>query len=498
MDKTLKQLKEKLGIIKDLQHAAALLDWDQQTYMPPGSIEARSQQLSTLQSMAHDMFIDDSIGEWLDELNNHIDNLEEDDQALVRVTLREYNQQKRIPSSVIEELSKTTSMGISVWIEARKKNDFQMFLPHLKKIIDLNRKIADYLGYQNHPYDALLDQYEPGIITKDIDSLFEKLGNALAKLSQSFGDLGQFKNRFDGNYYPKEKQLMFGTHIIRELGYDLETGRIDQSAHPFTTSFTSKDVRITTRISESDFRPCFFGLVHEAGHGIYEQHIPFVFSRTPLGDAASLGFHESQSRFFENIIARNPSFWMKIYPDFLEAFPEARQAGNISDLVKYVNAVQPSLIRVEADEVTYNLHIVIRYQLEKELIKGTMSPEHLPEQWAELYQKYLNIKPDSDSNGVLQDIHWAAGIFGYFPTYTLGNLYSAHLLKMVEQEISPISQIIERGNYSALVDWFNTHLYSKGKKQLPTELLKHICRCELSEQPFLKYLEGKYSSINSM
>lgn len=492
------KLRERLGTIRDLQRAAAVLDWDQQTYMPSPGAPARARQISTLQTLAHEWFTAKETGKLLETLQKYQCDLNEEDRILVEVTSREFEKQIRIPSSLVEELSRITSETFHVWQKAKSDNVFSPIVPYWKEIFRLTREVADHLGYNDHPYDALIDQYEPGTSTKELTGILSPLVEKLRLFRERYTSLSEFSDRFSGVNYPAEAQLQLATRIIQALGFRMESGRIDLSAHPFTTSFDPADVRLTTRIHPEDFRPAFFGAIHEAGHGIYEQHLPAEHARDLLGDAASLGFHESQSRFFENMIGRNDSFWTLIYPLWKETFPEASVRGNLHDLIRYVNAVKPTLIRVEADEVTYNLHIIIRFLLEKDLVAGELQVEDLPEKWDELTEHLLGIRPSGVADGVLQDIHWSIGLIGYFPTYTLGNLISAQLKESLESDLGPLDRLIGSEKYQEIVRWMNEKVYRHGKKYLPADLIQRATGRPLSPEPFLRYIQNKYDRLSQL
>ena len=437
----MKELTERLETVADLKHVTALLDWDQQTNMPPKSISARAQQLSTIQKLTHEILISDKTGYLLDKLMPYKEQMSEVDRDYLTLLEEDYNREKKIPTKLVEQLSKETSEGIAAWGTARVDNDFKKFLPNFKKILSLLREIAEHISYEEHPYDAMLGQYERGMKSSDISSIFEKLAEKLLHILPGYSKLQENNSLLKRVNFSCKKQKAFSNMIIEDLGFNFDYGRLDESAHPFTTSFTSKDVRLTTRINENDFRTAFYGAIHECGHGIYEQNIPHIYARSPLGEAASFGFHESQSRFYENIIARSFAFW-KVYFDEWKTIFSIDENVKVEDIYKYINVVKPTLIRVEADEVTYNLHVIIRFEIEKLLFAGEVSPEELPEFWNEMYKKYLGISPTNCRDGVLQDIHWAAGLFGYFPTYTIGNLISVQLKNAIEKELLPLNDLI--------------------------------------------------------
>jgi carboxypeptidase Taq len=489
-------LRDHLAPIEDLKAAAAVLAWDQETCMPDGGAEARAQQLSTLQSMAHEQFVTDETGELLDRAAEATADAAplDDGAALVRVTRRDYERARRVPSSLVAELSQATSAAKQAWKKARTEDDFSLFAPHLEALVDLSVEKAEAIGYEDEPYDALLEEFEPGLATADVASTFETLREDLVPLVDEIADAPQLDNDVLHRSYPQARQKEFGEQVLADLGYDFDCGRQDVSAHPFTTSFAPGDVRITTRYDDEFLPTAFFSMIHEGGHALYEQGIPDALARTPLADGASLGVHESQSRFWENHVARSRPFWRHYFPPLQEAFPEALSDADLDAFYRAVNRVEPSLIRVEADEVTYNLHVMLRFELERGLIAGSVDVNELPERWNNAMDDYLGVTPDADANGVLQDVHWSMASFGYFPTYTLGTLMAAQLAEALREDV-PLDARLREGRFAPILDWLRTHVHRHGRKLTAPQLLERVTGQELSAEAWLAYAHDKFGAL---
>ena len=497
MSDPLSALRDHLAPIEDLKAAAAVLAWDQETFMPDGGAEARAQQLSTLQSMAHERFASDETGTLLDRAADALDTDDplDDDAALVRVTRRDYDRARRVPSSLVAELSQATSRAKQAWKKARTEDDFSVFAPHLETLVDLSVEKAEALGYDEEPYDALLEEYEPGLSTAEVASTFATLREDLVPLVDAIADAPQLDNDLLRRTYPKAQQKDFGEEVLADLGYDFDRGRQDVSAHPFTTSFSPDDVRITTRYDEQFFPSAFFSMIHEGGHALYEQGLDPDLARTPLGDGASLGIHESQARLWENHVGRSRPFWRHYFPKLRDAFPEALGDAAPEAFYRAINRVEPSLIRVEADEVTYNLHVMLRFELERGLIDGTVAVNDLPTLWNEAMGDYLGVVPETDANGVLQDVHWSMASFGYFPTYTLGTLTAAQLVEAIQDDLPDLDEQVATGNFDALLDWLRTHVHRHGRKLEAPALLERATGTDLSAAPWLRYAEDKFGAL---
>ncbi|WP_010241360.1 carboxypeptidase M32 [Clostridium arbusti] len=489
------ELKEYLKKLEYLKSAMALIQWDSVVNMPAKAIHYRSEILGYLSGESYNISTSNKIKEYVDFFSNKRD-LDDITKGTIEKISKEYDRNKKIPKKDYTEYIIAGSISSAAWDEAKRKSDFKIFQPHLEKMVNYNQKFADYWGFKKNRYDALLDIYEPGITTEKLDEVFGNLRDAIVELLNKIKKSGnnpdiQF---FNGNF-PKDKQEKLAKRIIYKMGYDYkEAGRVDESTHPFTTSFGNKDVRITTNYDESDFRPALFSCIHEAGHGIYEQDISDNLQGTLLGEGASMGIHESQSRFYENIIGRNKNFWKFFYPDVVEQFPKFKDIS-LEDFYRGINYVEPSLIRTEADELTYSLHIIIRYEIEKALINGDISVEELPNVWNKKYKEYLGIEPKNDREGVLQDIHWSDGSFGYFPSYALGNLYGAQFLNKMKSDISNIYQEIAKGNLNVIHKWLKDNIHKYGCIYTPTELINKVTGEELSSKYFIQYLNEKFKKI---
>lgn len=486
--------------VSDLKAAAALLSWDQQTYMPSGGAAARAEQIATLEKLAHGRFVSEEVGAWLEGAAAETQTLgyESDDASLVRLTRRDYDKARRIPPALVEELARQTSLGMEVWVKARGQSDFGLFQGALQTLVDLQRELADCLGNGQRRYDALLDQYEPGMQSADLDRLFADLKSELVPLVQDISQkLDSVRDGVLHQRFPIDKQTTFGLELAQEVGFDLSGGRQDQSVHPFCTSFSNRDVRITTRFDERFLPSALFGTLHETGHALYEQGVRTVLERTPLSGGTSLGIHESQSRLWENLVGRSRGFWKFAYPRLQRTFSRQLAGCSVEAFYRAINRVEPSLIRVEADEVTYNLHIMLRYELEAQLVEDSLPVRDLPEAWNGKMRDYLGITPPNDALGVLQDVHWSHGLFGYFPTYSLGNLISVQFYDRARREIPSIPADIERGEFSPLLDWLRERVHCHGRKFMPAELVHRVTGEALRAEPFVNYLKAKYGEIYS-
>jgi carboxypeptidase Taq len=493
----LDQLKTHLAEAADLQSAAAVLSWDQETFMPEGGAAARSRQLSTLQRLAHEAFTRDAVGALLDDLAPSAEDgaPTDDTAALVRVTRRDYERARKVPSALVARLAQASSEAKQAWKAARADDDFDAFAPHLERLVTLSREKAEALGYEDTPYDALLEEYEPGTRTADVAPLFETLREELVPLVEAIAEAEQVDDAcLHGDFAP-DAQQQAGEEVIRAFGYDFQRGRQDRSAHPFTTAFSTGDVRLTTRFDPQFFGTGFFATLHEAGHGLYEQGVADDLERTPLAEGASLGLHESQSRLWENLVGRSRAFWRWYLPRLRERFPQ--QLGSVTEDAFYraANKVEPSLIRVEADEVTYNLHVMLRFEIERALIEGRLAVEDLPRRWNAAMDDALDVVPESDANGVLQDVHWAMGAFGYFPTYTLGTLMSVPLFRQADADLGGLDEQIAQGEFGPLLSWLRMHIHRHGRKLQAADLLARVTGEPLSAQPWVDYVRKKFGAI---
>ncbi len=502
---SLDNLTSKLREIHHLHDAAAVLSWDQETYMPTESGAIRAEQLATLQTLAHNQFVSPEVesllASFLDIETGTIiptqqPSLDDTSQALLRETWRDFSRAKKLPSSFVNELERECSIAQQVWVEARKTNDFQRFLPNLERLVGLKRKEADYLGYSDSPYNALLDTFEPGSTVAQLRPLFAELRTHLIRLlDQVRNSPVQPNTNLLTQSFDTSKQIDFGRLVLKQMGYNFQRGRLDISAHPFTTSFHPTDARITTRVFDTDLSSCLFSCIHEGGHGLYEQGLPAEFYGTPLGEAISLGIHESQSRLWENAVGRSRPFWQYFYPKLQEIFPAQLSTVSEDEFYFAINYVTPSLIRVEADELTYNLHIMVRFEIELEVIEGRVQVEELPELWNAKIQEYLGITPSNDAEGVLQDVHWSFGAFGYFPTYTLGNLYAAMLFHQAKKDMADLEQNISQGNFLPLKNWLNDRVHQWGRQYSAKGLIQRVTSQALTPEPFIQDLEQKFGNL---
>lgn len=492
------RLREILAEVDDLQRAAALLSWDQQTYMPPSGAEARAEQMSTLDRLAQAAFVQPEVGDLLSALEPWAAGLpyESYEASLIRLARREYEKMVKIPNRLVAELAQATALATDAWVRAKEKADFESFRPQLERVLALTIEKAEALGYAESRYDALLDQFEPGMTAAVVSRVFDGLKARLIPLVQRISErLDRIDDDLLRQPYPVDRQWAFGLEVLQAMGFDLQRGRQDQSPHPFTTSFSSHDVRLTTKLYPEKFAFGLFATIHEGGHGLYEQGIPWELRRTPLAGAASLGVHESQSRLWENVIGRSRAFWQHFLPRLAQTFPEQLGRTDLEAFYRAVNRVQPSLIRVEADEVTYTLHIFVRFELEQKLIAGDLAIADLPAAWNERMRAYLGVEPGNAREGVLQDVHWSLGLIGYFPTYALGNLLSVQLYNRAAAERPEIPGEIAAGQFSALREWMKAQVHVHGAKLTPQELVRRATGQELQSEPYLHYIEAKYRDL---
>ncbi|MBA2485141.1 MAG: carboxypeptidase M32 [Nitrospira sp.] len=502
---TLEPLTTRLIEIRRIQSAASVLSWDQETYMPAGSGAARAEQIAVLEGLAHQRLVSDEVERvlaWcIDPATGeaaHIpgESWDEPSRALLRETWRDFSRAKKLPSEFVSRLSRECSLAQQTWVTAREESRFSKFLPSLKTVLGLKRDEAHYLGYQASPYDALLDTYEPGATISQLVPLFDRLRERLVPLLKKVQgstlkiDDGCLHQAFD-----PAKQMEFGRLVLTAMGYDFDRGRLDLSAHPFTTSFHPSDVRVTTRVFEKDLPSCLFSCIHEGGHGLYDQGLDPRYYGTPLGESLSLGFHESQSRLWENCVGRSHAFWRCFYPMLQHTFPQQLADVPLDRFYAAINRAAPSLIRVEADELTYNLHIMLRVEIEQALIEERAKPEDLPDLWNEKMQSYLGIVPQRDADGVLQDVHWSMGAFGYFPTYTLGNLYSVQFFEQAKQELPQMDEDIATGHLLPLRRWLEQKIHRWGRMFTPDHLARRVTGSGINPEPFLLYLEKKYGAL---
>ncbi len=493
----LSALAAKFAEIDDIQRAAAVLGWDQMTYMPQGGNAARGEQLATLASLAHERLtspeLRDLLSAFADEVRaNPGDALR---QAFLRTAQRAYDQAAKLPRELVARQMRLTTEAYEAWVIARLEKDFSLFAPAFAKIVELNREIAEAIGYQGEAYDALLDFAEPGITAQAAAELLGGLKEAFVPLVQR---IAERKDRVDRSllfgHFPEAAQWQLGLQAVEAFGFDFRRGRQDRSIHPFTTSFAVGDVRITTRIDETTFASGLFSTLHEGGHGLYEQGLPAEWARTPLGQAVSSGVHESQSRLWENLVGRSRPFWRYFLPRAKEAFGSQLAAATVEDVYRAVNYVEPSLIRVDADEVTYNLHIAVRFEVERALMRGELKAQDVPAAWTDKMQAYLDVTPPDDLSGPLQDIHWTSGLGG-FVGYTVGNVVAGQLWRAAEAAIGDLGELIARGEFAPLLAFLRREVHGLGSRETTDGLMRRVTGEGLTTKPYLDYIQAKFGEI---
>jgi carboxypeptidase Taq len=500
-EKNKKLFDELYGNMRELavlRSCESLLDWDERTYMPRNGSEHRGNQMALLSGIAHEKFVSPRNGEIIDTLmSDGLDPQSDNpDAANIREIKRVYDKAVKIPKSLVEELSRTVTMSQGVWQEARAKSDFPMFQPWMEKVVYLKQQQAQAVGYKDAAYDAMLDDFEPGASTPMITEVFANLRNELVDL------LARIKSSGNGpdtsiitREYPVEMQEKLGIEVARAIGFDFNSGRLDVTAHPFCTDIGPFDIRITTRYDPNHFPQAFFGIMHETGHGLYDQGLPKDGYGLPCSEPVSLGIHESQSRMWENLVGRSQSFWEYFYPKAQKAFPIALRGVSPDAFHFAVNDVRPSFIRVEADEATYNLHILLRFEIESAFFNGDLKIADVPAIWNERFQKYFGITPANDAEGCLQDVHWSAGLIGYFPTYTLGNLYSAQFFEQAKEDLGDLDSQFARGDFGSLLGWLREKIHRQGQRYRAENLVKKITGKPLMHQPLIDYLKGKFGIL---
>lgn len=498
MDPKLEKLKNLLAEVYDLNQASAVLDWDFQTYMPAEGAEGRGNQLATLARIAHLKFTSDEIGQLIHDLESDGLDPDQDDARLVERVKQEYEKQVRVPPEWVTEFNLVTSRAMAAWQTARQESSFAAFQPHLEKIVALRRDYARLYAPYDHIYDPLLDDFEPGLKTADVQAIFNTLRTEQVALVQAIAQKPPIDDAFIYQPYDEQAQWDFGVEVITDFGFDWQRGRQDRSAHPFTTSFGLDDVRITTRYEKDNGLSALFSTMHECGHALYELGFERSFFRTPLARSASLAMHESQSRMWENLVGRSLPFWSHYYPRLQERFPAYLGGLSLQDFYRGINRVNPSLIRVEADEATYNLHIMLRLDLEIALLEGNLAVSDLPAAWNALMKEYLGVTPPNDALGVLQDVHWSGGMLGYFPTYALGNLVSVQLWERIHGDLPNLDEQIARGKFDELLAWLRAHIHNQGARYEPQELIQRTTGSKIDPQPYLRYLTAKYGQIYNL
>ncbi len=473
---------------------AGVLGWDQRVMMPPKAAPHRANQLAMLSGMIHQRATDPRIGEWLSQLETSELTQPPDSVPAVNIRQwrREYDKLAKLPTELVMEFTRVTSLAEKVWEEAREESDFRLFQPHLEKIVSLVREIAERLGYEREPYDALLDEYEQGMTAQEVERLFEPLRRHTPELvAQLQNAPRQPDTSILRRHYPREAQERFCRLIAERIGFDWQRGRLDPTVHPFATRLSPGDVRITTRYYEDFLNPSLFGTIHELGHALYEMGLPEEHWGTPMGASASLGMHESQSRMWENFVGRSRSFWMFFLPRARELFAPVLDDVSLEQFVFAVNDVRPSLIRTEADEVTYNLHIMLRFELEQDLLTGDLAVDDLPAAWNAKMKEHLGLTPPDDAQGCLQDVHWSHGAIGYFPTYALGNLYAAQFFERAGADLGDLDAMFARGEFRPLLEWLRRNIHRHGRRYAARQLAQRVTGEDLTAQPLLRHLNRR-------
>jgi carboxypeptidase Taq len=496
MNPTFEKLKARLAEITDLRRTGSLLSWDQQTMMPQAAAATRAEQLATLGRMTHELFVSPETGRLLDELRPYEESLDpdSDEASLIRVARTDFEKASRVPAELRAELTRAAAQGYQVWVAAREASDFEAFLPALERNLELKRRYVECFPPAEETYDVLLDDFERGAKTAEVREVFAELKEALVPLIAEIAEEDGADDSFllEGRF-PMEAQRELSHEVVRLFGYREGSWRLDPTVHPFASGAGSSDIRITTHYFETNLES-LFATVHEYGHGLYEHQVAPELDRTPLGSGASLSLHESQSRMWENLVGRSRPFWRFFFPRVQELFPEQLAGVDAETMFRAVNRVRPSLIRIHADEVTYNLHVILRFELEQDLIEGRVDLRRLPEEWNQRMWEYLRIEVPSDADGVLQDTHWSSGLVGYFPTYTLGNVMSVQIWERLKEDLPDLEEGFERGEFAPLRDWLGEHLHRHGRKFTPAETLERAAGGPLDAGPYLRYLREKHGS----
>ncbi|CAJ35959.1 carboxypeptidase M32 [Methanocella arvoryzae] len=489
-----KEYKEFLEMVRDLstlEQVVSVLGWDEQTYMPSGGAPDRARQKAAIIGIIHERLTSKKMGSLIKALKKQ--ELSADGQVILRETERKWQRASSMPVELVKEIAHTGSMSVEAWARARKESDFKIMAPWLKKMIDLKVKEAEHVGYEDRPYDALLDEYEPCMRSAELDGLFSRLKAKLVPVVDKVLNAPEPKCAMPSVRYPWDVQRRFITNLCLGIGYDLNCGRIDISAHPFTTG-SARDVRITVKYEEENPVYAIFPAIHETGHALYEQGFREKYYGTPLAESVSLGIHESQSRLWENIVGRSLPFWTFYYPQMQLTFPGMKRLS-LKAFHRGINKVRPSHIRVDADELTYNLHVMLRYEIESAIFEGRLKAGEIPEFWNDRFEQYLGIEVPDDARGCLQDVHWAWGSFGYFPTYALGNLYAAQLWNTARRKIPGLEDRIASGDTRTLLDWLRANVHRHGKRYCASDLIENATGEKPSEDHFIRYAKEKYGEI---
>jgi carboxypeptidase Taq len=494
MSDALQRFLKKHAELSDLHDAAAILSWDLEVHAPPKAAEARGRQLATLSGLAHDAFVSDEMGELLEQLKKD-EALDPVQQGNVRVVAKDYDKARKFDRAFVERQSQVRTKAYGAWMKAREANDFGHYVEALEAMFALKREEAERLGYQEHPYDALMDAYEPGARTSVLRPLFEGVREQLVDFVAAIAERPSPEGGFLQGHFPHQAQWDFGLDVLKSMGYDFDAGRQDISEHPFTIGMGPLDTRVTTRVDEGNFRDMLWSCIHEGGHALYDQGLPAGQYGLPAGQAASLGIHESQSRLWENNVGRSLSFWKHWYPKLQGVFPDAFGEVALDDFYRAINTVQPSLIRTEADELTYHFHVAIRFEIEAGLVEGSLAVKDLRDIWNDRYKKYLGVEVPDDKQGVLQDIHWSHGSIGYFATYSLGSFYAVQLFNAASMAMPGLQQDIESGRYEGLLKWLQENVHAHGRLLTSEEICEKATGSRLDFAHFMAYAKEKYGAI---
>jgi carboxypeptidase Taq len=494
MKSSLEILKERMGDVNALGAAMAMMDWDQQTYMPRGGAEARANHLECLSKMHHDIFIADETRKALEGAKAEASS--EDDVALLRVIGRDLDLATKLPSELVARKTKLSAIAHEEWVRARTQDDFEGFAPTLEQMFEIVKEEAHHLGFTDHIYDAVTDQYEEGATAADWKKMFEAIKGPQVELVKAIQATGPVDDSRLYGEWDRQKQSQFTEMIVSKIGFDFNRGRQDTAPHPFCTGWSVGDIRLTTR-----YKPylgsAIFGSLHEAGHGMYEQGSPAAWDLTSLAGGVSLGLHESQSRTWENIVGRSEAFWSHFLPNLQESFPQLADI-ELGGFMHMINKVEPSLIRVEADELTYNLHVLVRFEIECAVLEGSLEVKDLPEAWNAKYKEYLGITPPNNAQGCLQDVHWSMGSIGYFPTYSMGNILSYQIWNSLEKDVKNPFDLIAKGEFESILGWLQKNIYSQGRKHTPKDLIKAATGEEMNAKYYLDGLGAKYRKLYSL
>lgn len=493
MKNTYEEYHNHLKKLADINHSIAVLSWDKEVHLPKDGANFRSRQVATLSALAHEQFTKPKFGELLQNLSEK-KGLNSKQSKNIRLSLKEYVKATKFSEEFVIKRSKLVSAAFHSWIKARDENNFDLYAEDLGRLIEIKKEEAEIIGYKSHPYDALLDQYEPGMTCSELDALFSNIKPQLIDLIKRINQKDQVSDEFLRTKFDKDEQWEFGLELLRQMGYNFDAGRQDISTHPFTISFSPQDVRVTTRIDENDFSNMTWSCIHEGGHALYEQGLPIEEYGLPTGNAISLGIHESQSRLWENQVGRSKNYWTANYPSLKKRFPQLSSVS-LDNFYKAINKIGPGFIRTEADELHYHFHVMIRYEIEKRIFEGSLSVEEIKNTWNDLYEEYLGIRPTSDIKGVLQDVHWAHGGFGYFATYSLGSFYGAQFYAKAEEQITGLNDQIRSGDLTLVKSWLSENVYIHGRLYEAQELCERISGEKLNVSYFMNYAKEKFGAI---